>query len=42
MDYTKPEVVDYGTVEELTANMGPGGGEDGGNKQFHTTAPQTN
>lgn len=39
MDYKKPEVVDYGTVEELTAKLGVGGREDGGTKAFHTTKP---
>lgn len=39
MSYDKPEIVDYGTIEELTANLGPGGADDGGTKRFHTTAP---
>ena len=39
MDYAKPQIVDYGTVEELTAALGPGGSDDGGTKQFHTTRP---
>jgi hypothetical protein len=39
MDYAKPEVVDYGSIEELTANLGPGGADDGGTKEFHTTSP---
>jgi hypothetical protein len=39
MDYIKPEIADYGSLEELTANLGPGGNDDGGTKQFHTTAP---
>jgi hypothetical protein len=39
MDYIKPEVVDYGTVEELTAQQSPATGEDGGNKVFHGSSP---
>jgi hypothetical protein len=40
MDYVKPEVVDYGTVEELTAQLAGGTGEDGGNKIFHGSSPR--
>lgn len=41
VEYTKPAVVDYGTVEELTAAQGPNGSEDpNGSKAFHGTAPQ--
>ena len=39
LTYEKPEIVDYGDLVELTANLGPGGSEDGGNKVFHTTHP---
>ena len=39
VDYTKPEVMDYGTLTELTAALGPGGADDGGTKQFHSTRP---
>lgn len=38
-EYAQPEIADYGSLEELTANLGPGGRDDGGHKQFHTTAP---
>ena len=40
MEYIKPAVVDYGVLEEVTASLGPGGNDDGGTKQFHSTAPQ--
>lgn len=36
MDYIKPEIVDYGTLEDLTAGTPTAGGEDGGNK-FHAS-----
>jgi hypothetical protein len=39
-DYIKPEIADYGSLEDLTANLGPGGRDDGGTKEFHTTAPR--
>jgi hypothetical protein len=39
MEYMKPEVIDYGSLEEMTENLGPGGQDDGGTKEFHTTAP---
>lgn len=35
MSYDKPEIVDYGTIEELTAKLGPAGLDDGGTKEFH-------
>jgi hypothetical protein len=37
--YDKPEIVDYGTIEDLTAKLGPGGADDGGTKAFDSTAP---
>lgn len=40
MDYAKPEVVDYGTLEELTAGLTNSTGEDGGNKLFHGSTPR--
>jgi hypothetical protein len=39
VEYTKPQIVDYGTIEELTASLGPGGADDGGTKRFHSTKP---
>jgi hypothetical protein len=36
VEYTKPEIVDYGTLEDLTAGAPTLGNEDGGNK-FHAT-----
>jgi hypothetical protein len=39
VSYDKPEIVDYGTIEELTAALGPGGQDDGGTKRFHSTRP---
>ena len=36
MEYVKPEIVDYGTLEDLTAGAPTKGTEDGGNK-FHAT-----
>lgn len=36
VDYSKPEIVDYGTLEELTAGSPSAGTEDGGNK-FHAS-----
>jgi hypothetical protein len=36
LDYTQPEIVDYGTLEELTAGSPTVGTEDGGNK-FHAS-----
>jgi hypothetical protein len=38
VDYSKPEIVDYGTLEELTAGSPQIGTEDGGNK-FHRPFP---
>ena len=32
MEYTKPEIVDYGTLEEITAGSPNLGNEDGANK----------
>jgi hypothetical protein len=42
VSYDKPEIVDYGTIEELTASLGPGGQDDGGTKRFHSTTPLDN
>lgn len=39
MDYAKPEVVDYGTVEELTAAVQDLGTEDADSKLNHATSP---
>ena len=39
MEYTKPEILDYGTLTEMTAALGPGGSDDGGTKRFHSTTP---
>jgi hypothetical protein len=36
VEYVKPEIVDYGTLEDLTAGAPTRGNEDGGNK-FHAT-----
>jgi hypothetical protein len=36
VEYIKPEIVDYGTLEELTAGSPLVGTEDGGNK-FHAS-----
>jgi hypothetical protein len=36
VEYVKPEIVDYGTLEDLTAGAPTKGSEDGGNK-FHAT-----
>jgi hypothetical protein len=42
MEYTKPEIVDYGTLAELTAATQQGPTEDGGDKHHepsNTTHP---
>ena len=39
-EYDTPEIADYGSLEELTARLGPGGRDDGATKEFHTTAPR--
>jgi hypothetical protein len=39
LNYEKPKVEDYGSLEEMTAAQCLGGDEDAGNKQFHSTAP---
>jgi len=36
VEYIKPEIVDYGTLEDLTAGSPLEGDEDGGNK-FHAS-----
>jgi hypothetical protein len=38
VSYEKPEIVDYGSIEDLTAQLGPGGDPDGSYPR-HTTAP---
>ena len=39
VEYDKPQIEDYGSIEELTAALCLSGQEDAGNKQFHSTAP---
>jgi hypothetical protein len=39
VSYEKPQIADYGTIEELTASLCLGGAEDGGTKEFHSTNP---
>jgi hypothetical protein len=38
VEYVQPEIVDYGTLEDLTAGTPLKGTEDGGNK-FHASRP---
>jgi hypothetical protein len=38
VEYTQPEIVDYGTLEELTAGLPIVVTDDGGNK-FHASCP---
>ena len=39
VEYDKPQIEDYGSIEELTAALCNPGNEDGSNKQFHATSP---